>query len=102
MAQMNKMMKQMQKLQEQMERMQKKLAEKEVTHSAGGGMVKATVNGRQELVNIEIDPEVIDPEDREMLEDLIIAAVNGAMEEANQLAQSEMAQLTGGLSIPGM
>ena len=95
-------MKQMQKLQEQMERMQKKLAEKEVTHSAGGGMVKATVNGRQELVNIEIDPEVIDPEDREMLEDLIIAAVNGAMEEANQLAQSEMAQLTGGLSIPGM
>jgi DNA-binding YbaB/EbfC family protein len=101
---MDKMFKQMQKLQKDMERMQEELAEKEVESSAGGGMVTATVNGRMELVDLKINPEVIDPEDPEMLEDLIIAAVNEAMVNANEMAQSEMSKLTGGLAggFPGL
>lgn len=104
MAKMDKMFKQMQKLQKDMERMQEELAQKEVEFSAGGGMVTAVVNGSMELVDIKIDQEVIDPEDREMLEDLVIAAVNGAMKKANEMAQQEMSRLTGGLSgaIPGL
>jgi len=104
MADMNKMFKQMQKLQKDMERMQDELAEKEIVHSAGGGMVSATVNGKMELVDIKIDKEVIDPSDPEILEDMIIAAVNGAISEANDMAQKEMAKLTGGLGagIPGL
>ena len=104
MADMNKMLKKMQKLQQDMERMQDELAEKEVIHSAGGGMVSATVNGKMELVDIKIDPEVIDPSDPEILEDLVIAAVNGAISEANEMAQKEMGKLTGGLAggIPGL
>ncbi|HDR90913.1 MAG TPA: YbaB/EbfC family nucleoid-associated protein [candidate division Zixibacteria bacterium] len=104
MAKMDKMFKQMQKLQQDMERMQAELAEKEVKATAGGGMVTAIVNGGMELVDVKIDPEVIDPEDPEMLEDLIIAAVNEAMAKANEMAQSEMAKLTGGLGggIPGL
>lgn len=104
MAKMDKMFKQMQKLQKQMEQMQEQLAKKEVEHSAGGGMVTATVNGSIELVDIKIDPEVIDPEDPEMLEDLVIAAVNGAMKEANEMVQGEMSKLTGGIAggIPGL
>ncbi len=104
MSQMDKMFKQMQKLQKDMERMQEELAEKEVESSAGGGMVTATVNGRMELVDLKINPEVIDPEDPEMLEDLIIAAVNEAMVNANEMAQSEMSKLTGGLAggFPGL
>jgi hypothetical protein len=101
---MDKMFKQMQKLQKDMERMQEELAEKEVESSAGGGMVTATVNGKMELVDLKINPEVIDPEDPEMLEDLIIAAVNEAMGNANEMAQSEMSKLTGGLAggFPGL
>ncbi len=104
MSQMDKMFKQMQKLQKDMERMQEELAEKEVESSAGGGMVTATVNGKMELVDLKINPEVIDPEDPEMLEDLIIAAVNEAMGNANEMAQSEMSKLTGGLAggFPGL
>lgn len=104
MAKMDKMFKQMQKLQQDMERMQAELAEKEVEATAGGGMVTAIVNGGMELVDVKIDPEVIDPEDPEMLEDLIIAAVNEAMAKANEMAQREMAKLTGGLGggIPGL
>jgi len=100
---MNKMLKQMQKVQKQMEQMQEELALKEVTHSSGGGVVTATVNGKQELLNIKIDPEVVDPDDIEMLEDMIIAAINGAMEKASEMAKEEMGKLTGGLGgIPGL
>lgn len=99
MANMNKMFKKMQKLQKDMEKLQEELADKEITHSAGGGMVVATVNGRQDLVDIKIDPEAIDPEDAEMLEDMVIAAVNGAMTEASEMAQKEMSKMTG---LPGM
>ena len=90
--------------QKEMERMQDELAEKEIVHSAGGGMVSATVNGKMELVDIKIEKEVIDPDDPELLEDMIIAAVNGAISEANEMAQQEMARLTGGLGagIPGL
>lgn len=104
MSQMDKMFKQMQKLQKDMERMQEELSEKEVESSAGGGMVTATVNGKMELVDLKINPEVIDPEDPEMLEDLVIAAVNEAMVKANEMAQSEMSKLTGGLAggFPGL
>ncbi len=104
MAKMDKMFKQMQKLQQDMERMQAELAEKEVEATAGGGMVTAIVNGGMELVDVKIDPQVIDPEDPEMLEDLIIAAVNEAMAKANEMAQREMGKLTGGLGggIPGL
>jgi len=99
---MNKMFKQMQKLQEDMARVQEELAEREVSHSAGGGVVMATVNGRQELVDIKIDPDSIDPEDLEMLEDMIIAAVNGALTESLKMAQEEMAKVAGLGGIPGL
>ncbi|MCD6501854.1 YbaB/EbfC family nucleoid-associated protein [bacterium] len=102
MADMNKMLKQMQKLQESMEKVQEELAGKEVSHSAGGGMVTATVNGRQELVDIDISVDVIDPNDPEMLEDMIIAAVNGALAESLELAQGEMAKVAGIGGIPGL
>ncbi|HHS51056.1 MAG TPA: YbaB/EbfC family nucleoid-associated protein [candidate division Zixibacteria bacterium] len=102
MANMNKMFKQMQKLQEDMARVQEELAEREVSHSAGGGVVMATVNGRQELVDIKIDPDSIDPEDLEMLEDMIIAAVNGALTESLKMAQEEMAKVAGLGGIPGL
>ncbi len=102
MANMNKMMKQMQKLQESMAKVQEELVEKEVSHSAGGGMVTATVNGRQELVDIKISADVIDPDDPEMLEDMVIAAVNGALEESLKMAQEEMAKVAGIGGIPGL
>lgn len=99
---MNNMMKQMQKMQKQMEDMQKKLEEEEITAQSGGGAVEATVSGKKQLVALNIDPDAIDPEDKEMLEDLIIAAVNEALREVEQKADREMSKLTGGLKIPGM
>ena len=103
MAEMDKMLKQMQKFREQMEELQEQLAIKEVSHSAGGGMVTAVVNGRQELVDLKIDPQAIDPNDPEILEDMVIAAVNGAIKEAFEMARQEMSKLTGGLSgMPGI
>jgi len=103
MTDMNKMLKQMQKLQQKMEKVQEELAQKEVSWTSGGEMVTATVNGRQELVDLKINPEVIDPDDPEMLEDMVIAAVNGAMSEATAMIQQEMAKIAGGLSgIPGL
>jgi len=98
-----KMMKQMQKLQESMDKLQKELEAMQFTHTAGGGMVTATVNGKLELINIKVDPQVIDPNDPEMLEDMIIAAVNGAAKEANRVSQERMSILAGGLGgLPGM
>ncbi len=102
MANMNKVLKQVQKMQEEMERVQEELATREVTHSSGGGMVTATVNGKQELVDIDISPEAVDEKDIEMLEDLIISAVNGALAESLKVAQEAMSKVAGMGGIPGL
>ena len=99
---MNQIMKQAQQFQERLGKVQEELAQKEVTSSVGGGMVSATVNGKHELLSITIEPEVIDPNDPGMLQDLIKAAVNDAMRKAQEMAQSEMSKLTGGMNIPGL
>ena len=91
------MMKQAQKLQQEMLRMQQEQEAKTFTAKAGGGMVAATVNGKHELVNLEINPEAVDPDDVDMLQDMIIAAVNEAMRTADNEANNNMAKLTGGL-----
>lgn len=102
MGNMGNMMKQMKKVQKQMEEMQNQLEESEVEASAGGGAVTAKVNGKKELVSITIDESVVDPEDVEMLQDLVMAAVNEAMRNADELAAKEMNKLTGGMNIPGL
>ena len=96
------MMKQAQKLQQQMMQMQEE--QEKMTHSAtsGGGMVTATVNGKHELVNLEIKPEAVDPDDVEMLQDMVIAAVNEAMRQADSYAANNMSKLTGGLNLGGL
>lgn len=99
---MNNMMKQMQKLQKQMENLEEELKNQEVTASSGGGAVEATVNGKKELIRIKIDEAVVDPEDVDMLEDLVLTAVNNAMDEADNIANKRMGKLTGGLNIPGL
>ena len=104
MAQMNmqQMMKQARKMQEQLEAAQAQIAEATVDASAGGGMVKVTVNGQMELTSVKIDPEAVDPIDIEMLEDMIMAAVNEAVRGVNEIASKQMGAVTGGLNIPGM
>lgn len=99
---MNFLMQQARELQEKMGRIQEELAEKTITSEVGGGMVKATVNGRQELLAIQIEKEVIDPADPVLLQDLIVSAVNDAMRRAKELMQAEMSSLTGGIKIPGL
>jgi nucleoid-associated protein EbfC len=99
---MGNMMKQAQKLQSKMLKMQEELAEKTVETSAGGGMVNVVANGRQQVVSIRIDREVVDPDDVEMLQDLILAAVNDALNKAQEMVAAEMGKLTGGFNIPGM
>lgn len=101
-ANMNNMMKQVKKMQEQMEKAQQDIEEKEFESTSGGGVVSATVNGKKEVIAIKIDPDVIDPEDVEMLEDLIIAAINDAMKKADEYSGQTMGKLTGGLNIPGL
>ncbi len=99
------MMAQVQQMQQQMQQAQEELAKETVTASAGGGVVKATVTGSQELVSIEIDPEAIDPDDVEMLQDMVLAAVNEAMTSSQELASKKLGGITGGLGdlgIPGM
>ena len=98
------MMKQIKLMQQKMKKIQEELAERTVEGSAGGGMVTAIVNGRQELLEIKIDKEVVDPEDVEMLQDLIVAAVNQALQKSQEMMNEEMAKLTGGLgiNIPGL
>ncbi|MFA5110339.1 MAG: YbaB/EbfC family nucleoid-associated protein [Desulfobaccales bacterium] len=96
------MMKQAQKLQAKMMAMQEEIGNRTVTAQAGGGMVEAVVNGRQELLSLKIDPEVVVPEDVEMLQDLIQAAVNEALNRAKEMMAAEMAKLTGGMQIPGL
>ena len=96
------MMKQVQQMQAKMAEMQAELENAEVEASSGGGMVKVVVNGKGEIKSLTIDPEVVDKDDVEMLQDLIIAALNQAKEKANELQQEQMAGLTGGLNIPGL
>ena len=102
MGNMGNMMKQMKKVQKQMEEMQNQLEETEVEASAGGGAVTVKVNGKRELIDITIDEVVVDPEDVEMLQDLVMAAVNEDMRKADEIAAQEMTKLTGGMNIPGM
>lgn len=99
---MAKMMKQVQKMQAEMVKMQEQLGERTVESTAGGGVVRVVANGRQELVSIEIKPEAVDPEDVEMLQDLVLTAVNDALKKAQEMVSSEMGKLTGGLNLPGM
>ena len=99
---MANMMKQAQKLQSKMLQMQEELAQRTVEASAGGGMVKVVVNGRQQIVSVQIEKDVVDPEDVEMLQDLVQAAVNDALARSQEMVNAEMSKLTGGLSIPGL
>ena len=96
------MMKEAQKLQAQMEKMQEEIGKKKVDATAGGGMVTVEANGRQELLSIKIDPEVINKDDAQMLEDLVLAACNEALRKSRELVQQELGKLTGGLKIPGL
>jgi DNA-binding YbaB/EbfC family protein len=95
-------MKQAQLMQQKMERMQQELQNRTVEASAGGGMVTATVNGQQQLLELKIEPNVVDPDDIEMLQDLIVAAVNQAIKKSQEMMQEEMAKITGGMNIPGL
>ena len=99
---MNQMLKQAKKMQEQMLKMQEEMEEKTHEASAGGGAVVVKVSGKKELKDIIIKPEVVDPDDVEMLQDLILAAVNEGMRMADESSASEMSKLTGGLNIPGL
>ena len=96
------MMKQAQKLQQQMMQMQQEQEAKTFTAKAGGGMVSATVNGKHELVNLDIKPEAVDPDDVEMLQDMVLAAVNEAMRAADNEAANNMSRLTGGMNLGGL
>ena len=96
------MMKQAQKMQQEMLKMQQEMETKTYEATAGGGVVTASVNGKHELVSIVIDPEAVDPEDVEMLQDLVVAAVNEAMRKADADAASSMQKLTGGLNLGGL
>lgn len=94
--------KQAQRMQQQIARVQDQMADREVEATSGGGAVLAVVNGRQAVVRLEINPEVIDPADPEMLSELVMTAVNLAMENAQEMIQTEVNKITGGLSIPGL
>jgi len=99
---MNNMIKQAKQVQEKIVKMQEELKEREVEASSGGGAVAVTVNGKQEVLRIKIKPEVVDPEDIEMLEDLVMTAVNEAIRQSQEMVSSEMAKITGGFNIPGL
>lgn len=93
---------QAQKMQAQMQQIQEEMANKTVEASSGGGMVKAVVNGRQELLSVKIEPEVVNPSDVEMLQDLIVAAVNEGIKRSQAMMSEEMGKVTGGLGVPGL
>ncbi len=95
-------MQQVKALQDKMARMQEELALKTVEASSGGGMVSVVVNGRQEVLSIKIEPQVVDPQDIDMLQDLIVAAVNDGLRRSQEMAAAEMGKLAGGLNIPGL
>ena len=99
---MGNILKQAKAMQERMADIQKELANKTVEFSSGGGMVRITVNGKQEVISIKIEPSVINPHDAEMLQDLIAAAVNGAIKRSQEIMTEEMGKVTAGLNIPGL
>ena len=99
---MQKQLQQMQAMQRQMEAAQAEIEEKEITTTSGGGAVSVTVNGKKEITDLTIDKEVVDPDDVEMLQDLIVAAVNEGMRQMEELSNEEMGKITGGLNIPGL
>ncbi|EAT17230.1 YbaB/EbfC family nucleoid-associated protein [Desulfuromonas acetoxidans] len=96
------MMKQAQQMQQKMARIQEEVAKQEIEASAGGGMVTVVVNGKQEVLSIKIDPNVVDPQDVDMLQDLILVATNEAVRKSQDIMQQEMSKLTGGMNIPGL
>ena len=99
---MSNMMKQVQKMQKQMEEMQRDLEQREVEATSGGGVVSVKVNGKKNLLELKIDPEAVDKDDVEMLEDMIAAAINEAFRKAEEMMESEMKKVTGGVNIPGL
>jgi nucleoid-associated protein EbfC len=99
---MGNMMKEAQKLQARMLKLQEELAEKTVESAVGGGMIKVVANGRNQVVAIRIEKEVVNPEDVEMLQDLILAAVNDALGKSQEMVAAQMGKLTGGLNLPGL
>ncbi|HHT62687.1 MAG: YbaB/EbfC family nucleoid-associated protein [Bacillota bacterium] len=102
MGNMQKMMKQVQKMQAEMARLQEELGTREVEASAGGGMVTVVVNGKQEVISVKIKPEAVDPDDVEILEDMVLAAVKEALRKSQEMVAEEMNKITGGLKIPGL
>ncbi|MDD3699344.1 MAG: YbaB/EbfC family nucleoid-associated protein [Atribacterota bacterium] len=96
------LMKEAQKMQAKIAKMQEELKEKTVEASSGGGMVKVVCNGQQEIVDIEIEPELLEEKDVEMLQDLVLAAVNEALRRSREIAEEEMGKITGGLNLPGL
>lgn len=101
-ANMQKMMKQMQKMQRDMEKMQAEAAEKTVEASVGGGAVTVTVSGNQEIKAVKINPDAVDLDDIEMLEDMVLAAANEALDKSKEMVSNELGKLTGGMNIPGL
>lgn len=99
---MQKQLQQMQAVQRQMEQVQAEIEAKEVEASAGGGAVTVKANGKKEITDVSLKPEVVDPDDIEMLQDLIMAAVNEALRQIDEISESEMGKVTGGISIPGL
>ena len=99
---MQKQLQQMQAMQRKMEALQAEIEEKEMTTTAGGGAVTVTVNGKKEITRLQLKPEIVDPEDIEMLQDLIMVAVNEGIRQIEEMSNTEMSKLTGGLGIPGL
>ncbi len=99
---MGNIMKQAQQMQKRMAQMQQELEERRFEASAGGGMVTAVVSGKQQLIALTIDPKAVDPDDVEMLQDLVVAAIGEALKASQQVAQEEMAKITGGMNLPGL
>lgn len=102
MKNLGSIMKQAQKMQAQIAKIQEELAQKTVEASAGGGMVIVVANGKQEIISIKIEPEVVDAQDIEMLQDLVVAAINEALRKSQEMVSEEMRKVTGGLQIPGL
>ena len=99
---MNNLLKQAQKMQESIQKMQAELEQKEIESSVGGGAVTVKVNGRKEVLDINIKPEVVDPDDIEMLQDLVLSAINEALRTVDEMQATQMSKVTGGMNIPGL